>query len=373
MGDDGLISIVIDQGSQNIRAGFTGEDTPKVTFSNIVGRPLYSDVERTEKDYFVGNQAQILRGILKLEYPIERGIVTNWGNMEKIWHHTFYDHLKIAPEEHPIFVTDACFNPKTNREKITQHLFESFGVPACYCEVPAVLGIYASGRSTGIVTDIGEGVCSIVPIYEGYMTWSAANRRDFGGGDITEELRVCLTENGHALSNTYDRELVREIKERLCYVSKDYELDSAQVKPSGISDYTLPDGHVITLGSERFRCPEILFQPALFGIEKPGIHELIYKTIMSCDIDTRKYLWGNLVFIGGSTLFPGFGARIEKELTKLAPPDFSVRIFISPDRINYAWIGGSIVTSHQIFQQLWVSKEEYDESGPSIMTRKTYW
>ncbi|KAI8361122.1 actin 1 [Mortierella sp. GBAus27b] len=367
---DNTCVVVMDNGSSMSKAGFAGDNTPRTIFPTIVGHPCQQGVDMAGKEFYIGNEAQSKRGVLSLRSPIRIGTITNWDDMEKIWHHTF-DELHVTPEEHPTLLTEAPYNSMESRKKMTQIMFETFRTPALHIANKAVLSLHAAGRKTGIVLDSGDSMTYAIPVFEGLILQSGVIHTRLGGRDLDHYLGDILR-NHKPVSSSLEHEILRDIKEKLCYVSMDFVdgLAESGSSPAIERTYELPDGQIITFGSERFRIPEALFKPWLAGMESYGIQEMIYNAVNKCDNDIRRALYGNIVLSGGNTMFSGIADRLEKEILSLAPSSMKVNVDASLEGNCSAWMGGSVIASLPDFNDLCISKQEFDESGPAIMYRK---
>lgn len=370
--------VIIDNGSGHVKAGLAGEEAPRCVFPALVGKPKHESVmSGSEKgSIFMGDEAMAMRGVLTLSYPIEHGIVRDWDEMEQIWHHTFFHALRVNPEEHPVIVTEAPMNPKKNRERMIEMLFQKFSVPSAFIVIQAVMSLYAYGRTTGCVVDSGDGVTHVVPVYEGFAIPHAVQRLDLAGRDLTEYMVKILTESGVNMVSSAEKEIVRQMKETACYICADgldEEMKKHAQSPMDFQYiYEMPDKNTVELSTERFRVCEVLFDPMISGRELPGIHKATYTCIVSCDIDLRRDLFKNIVLSGGTTMFPGIKERLESEIRSLAPQKVEVRVVASPSRRYLVWMGASIVAQLSLFDQMMITKSEYDEVGPGVVHQKCF-
>ncbi|KAK1628938.1 hypothetical protein QYE76_003253 [Lolium multiflorum] len=365
-------TLVIDNGCATVKAGYAGDEEPRAVFPSVVGYPRMAS--REKKNAYVGDDAQTRRAILDLNYPMEHGIVTNWDDMEMIWHNTFYNELRVAPEDHNVLLTAPALNIRESREMMSKIIFETFNVPAMYVATREVLSLHGAGRTTGIVLSSGDYVSNAVPVYEGHVIHEAIVQLKFAGRDLTNNLLKNLADKGYSFTTTAERKIIRGMKEKLAYIALDYlqEMEKSRTSPSSVEkSYELPDGQAITISAERFMCPETLFDPSVLGMDSSyGIHNMTNDSIMKCDPDIRKDMYNNIVLRGGTTMLPGFVDRLRKEITAFVRPATWVRVVAPPNRNYSAWMGGSIIASLNTFQQMWISKSEYDEYGASIVHKK---
>ena len=234
--EDGSASIVVDNGSGYMKVGIGENQVPGSTFPSIIGHGA-------DDTFYLGDEAIQNYESCEIKYPMEHGIVTNWDDMTKIWKQSF-ENIGQNPAEHPVLLTEAPLNPKANREKMTEIMFDEFNTPAMYVAIQAVMSLYAAGKTTGIVFDSGFGVSHTVPIYEGYALPHAIMRLDLAGQDLDKLMASCLKEEGYNLESVPEMEALREAKETLCYVADDYEVGLESAQPGGDNEksYTLPDG-----------------------------------------------------------------------------------------------------------------------------------
>ncbi|UKK02366.1 actin II [Theileria orientalis] len=364
---DETLAIIIDTGSSLTKAGFAGSETPKVRFPTLVGLD-------GSDDPLVGNTVLEKWESLDVYRPIQHGIVRNWALAEAVWRHAFSNELKISQEEHPVLLTEPPLSPKFHRELCCQLFFETFGVPALYLATTSLLSMYGSSKTSGLVLDIGEGVAHSVLIHEGCIMPYAITRLDIGGFDLTTQ--IVKSVDRLRRNTPYDRKLAKDIKEACCYVPQDFEsrLKEFESNPGANSKtYKLPDGTTVELGKECITCPEILFKPELSGRTCPNLPEICYHSVRMCEPELHRTMLSTILVTGGTSLFSGFLERCEKEIASLVNRNVPVKVINSPQpRDISVWVGGSIVANLQSFQQMWITKEEYDEAGPTVIHRKCF-
>lgn len=375
MADDPEAAVMIDNGSGLVKAGYGGEDAPSCIFPAVVGRPKYGTIVGSDdKDLYIGKDAIQKRGVLSLSYPVAAGIVNNWDDMQAVWDYCYINELRQAPEERPVHLSEAPMNPTKNRETMTEIFFDQFQVPSFYVSIQAVLALYATGRTLGCVLDSGDGVTHTVPVYDGFSMKHAIRRMNIAGRTLTQYMADILLEANVTLTASNELDIVKDMKEKRCYVALDFEAEMAAFQSDKTKEctYELPDGTVHNFGDQQIRCPEVLFNPSMIGKDQPGMHRVVYDTVQKCDIDVRRSLYENVVLSGGSTMFKGLPDRLTKELKALVNANVNVKVTAPNDRAYTVWMGGATLCTLATFQNMWVTKGEYEEIGVNIVHRKCF-
>jgi len=423
-------ALVIDNGSATIKAGMAGTEQPSVIIPTCIGIPKHRQViigqqQRKDKFFFGSQDSEKDRdgswGLCKLIYPCKNGVISGSQNMEhmrSLWDHLYKDKIDLPRQDHPVLLTEAVNNPIRNRVETAKIFFEQFSVPALYFAPPPVLSLYASARLTGCVLDVGHGLSSVVPVCEGFAIPHAIQRIDLGGDEITKYFAHLLRESGCKLNRTSSElEIVRKIKEEECelrvgapsaiggigamtnarsmgrgtgggddaknnadyqYINDDLSLGDGATGVMGAAStgnapkYELPDGTVLSIGSARWRAPEILFKPSLIGAEYGGIQDCIFDCINKCDLDLRRNLYKEIVLTGGTTQTKNFGRRLVTELQDKVAKKAKIKVYAPMNRNFIAWIGGSLLATLVGFRPMWVTKADHDECGASILFRKSF-
>ncbi|XP_003797069.1 actin-related protein T1-like [Otolemur garnettii] len=367
-------AVICDNGSALCKVGFSRETGPRHVINSVVGYPKVNiPSERgNKKNYSLGEEAQYKNETLYFRYPIERGLITGWEDMEKLWKHLFECRLRVKPCDQPVLMTEPSLNPRETREKLAEMMFENFNVPALYLSNHAVAALYASAYVTGLVVDSGHGVTCTVPIFQGCALRHAVTKLNVAGRDIMEHLAELLSDKECTYSGILNKTVVNDIKERMCYIALEPEKELYKKPKEVFREYRLPDGNVIHLGHPLYQAPEILFAPDQLGIQSPGLSKMVTSSIMKCPADLQKNLFADIVLCGGTTLIPGLEVRLMKELEQQASIGTPIKIMASEDRCFSAWIGASIMTSVSSFKQMWISSADFKEFGASVVQRRCF-
>jgi len=239
------------------------------------------------------------------------------------------------------------------------------------------MSLYAAGRTTGLVCDSGDGVSHTVPVYEGYSIPHAVQRMDIAGRRLTQYVQKLMKEvAGENLDSSSELEIVRDIKETLCYVAEQPDgyatlLQEDQSSSAHHKSYTMPDKRVLQVpGQVRFGGPELLFRPDMDGMSCKSIQGICKDSIEASDVDVRKDLTKNIILSGGSTMYEGLAARLKNELEASLPAGSDIRIVAEPSRKFSVWRGASTLCSLSSFDDSWVSAADYEEHGFSVLHRK---
>ena len=369
-------AVIMDNGSGVFKAGFSEDFAPCVTFPTIVGKAKDPNlmIGMDQKEFYVGNEAASKLPLLNIVKPIERGVVQNWSAMEQIWQYSFESELMIDPQEHSLLLTQQPGTDMRALEKTAEIIFDSFHVVNFYSAISGVLALYASGKTTGIVLESGEGVTHSIPVFEGYSIPYASIKLNMGGQDITKYFMSLFEEQGGELDIGVNFETFQNLKEKKCFVSYDFEASLKEISKFRQNEVltTLPDGTELFLTDQNFKCTEALFQPNRMEKDFFGIHEAIYQSIQKCSLSIRKNLYTSILLAGGNTMYSGINNRLFKEISALAPSTMSIKTKAPQERKQSVWIGGSILTSLESFKHLWVSNKEFKESGANILYKKIF-
>lgn len=409
-GGDEVSAIVVDIGSDTTKAGYAGEDTPKSVFTSSLG---VLEGEEGAKQYFV-DDLNYRRDKLEVVSPFTDGLITDWDGYGNIWEYVLGSRLRVQSMEHPLMVAEPVFNSRQNREKMVQYLFEKHSPPALFVAKNPVLSSFSAGRPTSVVVDVAHGAVVVSPVQDGYALLKGTVRSPLAGHALSKIMLKTVEAAGTPFRPRYSfkrkqlasgswevadvdtgvttdsfrlfkqLEIAGDMKEAVCRVME-VPLKEEENATIPTAPYELPDGNTVEVGLERFKVPELMFNPSLLSsipgaseIAAPegglkGLTALVNDCISKCDVDLKKDFLQGILLTGGSSLFPGLKERLEREMVETCPSSAKVRLTVSQsqaERKYSVWIGGSILASLGSVQQLWMSKAEFEEHGPSLVNRK---
>ncbi|KAJ6654987.1 hypothetical protein lerEdw1_006458 [Lerista edwardsae] len=386
---DEVGALVFDIGSFSVRAGYAGEDCPKADFPTTVGllshdeAAMELDGEKEKKSgkvyYMDTNSLHVPRENTEVISPLKNGMIEDWDCFQAILDHTYNKHIKSEPNLHPVLMSEAPWNTRAKREKLTELMFEHYSIPAFFLCKTAVLTAFANGRSTGLVLDSGATHTTAIPVHDGYILQQGIVKSPLAGDFISMQCRELFQEMNIEIIPPYmiaAKEVIQDFQASVLQVS-DSPYDEQVAAQMPTVHYEMPNGYNTDYGAERLRIPEGLFDPSnvkgLSGNTMLGVSHVVTTSIGMCDIDIRPGLYGSVIVTGGNTLLQGFTDRLNRELSQKTPPSMRLKLIASNstmERRFSPWIGGSILASLGTFQQMWISKQEYEEGGKQCVERK---
>lgn len=355
------VPIVIDNGSSVIRAGFGGDSEPSV---NV---PSTGPLVKAPLDKYSSDKKMIPKFGPMFRSPFGCRTIENFDNMQRIWQDIYSDQLKALPEQHPLLISDSPLNSNENREEMLQIFMETFKVPSIYIGNAPTLSLYNAGLTSGIVVDCGESATDIVPIIECFTIQHCIKRIKVAGKQVSDYLKLLLNQQGIVLSSNNEREVLRDIKEQIGFVRGRPSPGDDDEKP-----FLVPEGQQIMIGRPRYQSAEALFDPSLVGVKSHGIAKMTSEVIETIDEDIRNELSSRILLSGGTTLYSGFIDRFEKGVMITNQTSARPSFYSPANRKNAVWVGGSLLSSSDSFEELSISRSEYSETGTNALYVKTF-
>mmetsp|Transcript_6325 Transcript_6325/g.9987 ORF Transcript_6325/g.9987 Transcript_6325/m.9987 type:complete len:408 (-) Transcript_6325:388-1611(-) len=400
---DETAALVGDLGSRTFKVGFAGEDTPKGFLPSCTGLADGADPcvdSRLVGQVELGSRCQ---GV-DVSWVRKDGVVSDWDGYERLWDHGMRHVLNSDPKEHPVLIATPGFESTEDRSKIGELMFEKFETPAMYLAQNAMLSAFSAGRANALVVDVGATFTNVSPVQDGFVL-KKSSRRSAVAGDVVDEHLVQLLEtqvipgemdkkdrvdipcvferncmNRDNVSASYRRwqklKVVEDIKASVCRIWTELNFDEAAANMYVKERYELPDGTVIHLGAERFKSPELLMNPkgvvkspSLENVPVSSLPSVVRDSVQSVHVDLRRDLVQQIMLVGAGSILPGTAERLQKELVHVLPSALKPRILTpsKQERVFSTFIGASILATLGSFQQMWISKQEYEENGASSL------
>ncbi|KAF8639990.1 hypothetical protein AX17_001236 [Amanita inopinata Kibby_2008] len=425
-GGDEVAALVVDIGTSSLRAGYAGDDTPKAIIPTsygyftvkqdqdaVMGDGTETSEQEAKAKIHVGSSGpSVWRNGMEIGNPMNDGMIADFNPIPPLIRHALDDVMRCTPSEHPILVTEPTWNTQANRERMAEIMFEDFQVPAFYIANTGVLNAFAAGKGSALVIDVGQTMASVTPVVDGYVlrkglsysqlpTLIHAHARHILTSPMPIRPAIELLPHQLIASKTpvepnatpkytlrddrirgttngwrtwaEQREVDEWIQCVAGVLEQGWNDQAAAARP--LRQYEFPTGFNTAFGSERFQIGEQFFwHSQQLVASNPNLPKtipaLITESLRACDPELRQVLMGNVVLTGGGSLFPGFADRLHSELArsfqhvKIHAPGNTV------ERRYGGWLGGSILASLGTFHQLWISREEWQEHGKSIVGQR---